>query len=71
MKNKRGCARVIFLLLGIAMMLCSGIALAVLRWQNPDMTDTRLFLEYPLPTITVVIGYLIATLSVSAGRYKR
>jgi predicted membrane channel-forming protein YqfA (hemolysin III family) len=70
MKNKRGCASAIFMLLGIIIALCGVITVIVLRWQNPDMTDTRLFIEYPCPTIAVVVGYIITSISISVGRYK-
>lgn len=57
-----GCILVI-----LAIIACIGalIALVIFQIQHPDMTKLRIFIEYPTPTIIV----LIATVVLYVGRY--
>lgn len=51
--------------IGICGVICSLVMSLVIRFQNLDMTDIRLLLEYPTPTF---IG-LASLLSLVASRY--
>ena len=52
-----GCIMVI---IGLVIGFGSAISAMIFRWNNPDMTEMRQFLENPGPTITSIIGYVIA-----------
>lgn len=56
-------------LIGVVMIVGSGIADAIFEWNNPDMTDMRRLIENPSPTITSVIGCIV--LVIGSGIAKR
>ena len=58
----------IMIVIGFLGEFASGIYSIYLRFSNPDMTSTRLLIEYPQPLIYLIvatvifyIGYKIAT----------
>lgn len=51
-----GCIMVI---IGIIAMLACCVTEVILQIQNPDMTELRLFIEYPAPTIIGIISFII------------
>lgn len=42
----------------LAIVVC-GISAIVLKWTNPDMTEMRLFLTYPWPTIGCFASFVV------------
>ena len=46
------------ILCGFLGMLACAIAALVFKCQNPDMTEMRLFLEYPWPTVWCIVDYI-------------
>lgn len=40
--------------LGLALILIGFVALLMIRFTNPDMTETRLFMEYWYAWITII-----------------
>jgi uncharacterized membrane protein len=51
--------KTIMMIVGFFGLLICGICAIVLRFQNPDMTELRLFLEFPQVTIIGVICAVI------------
>ncbi|MBQ7292118.1 MAG: hypothetical protein IJW79_00110 [Clostridia bacterium] len=51
--------KAIMIIVGFAGLLICGIWATILHFQNPDMTDLRLFLEFPQVTIIGVICAII------------
>ena len=60
----------IMILIGVALGIGSAIAAMVFRWNNPDMTEMRQFLENPGPTITCIIGYVIAVIGCAISKHS-
>lgn len=46
------------------------IASMILNFKNPDMTDMRLFLTYPQPTIIFIISFIVITVSTQIFKNK-
>lgn len=51
--------KTIMMIVGFVGLLICGIWATVLHFQNPDMTELRLFLEFPQATIIGVICAVI------------
>ena len=51
--------KTIMMIVGFVGLLICGIWATVLHFQNPDMTELRLFLEFPQVTIIGVICAII------------
>ena len=55
-----------FLLLGgLSIIIASSIAYLIYHVQNPDMTDLRLFISNPWPTVACLGGWLFMLASSS------
>lgn len=51
----------------IGMIICAVMA-AVFHFQNPDMTDLRMFMEYPGPTIWAIVCYVCSQIGINMGK---
>lgn len=47
------------------LILCGSVGIIVcaiagygFMWHNPDMTEMRRFLEYPWPTVFIIVNYI-------------
>jgi hypothetical protein len=54
-KDIIGCGLILCGFIGI--IICA-IAGCVFAWSNPDMTEMRRFLEYPWPTVWIIVDYI-------------
>ena len=50
---------------GLTIAVIGGIAYFIYQWQNPDMTDLRLFLSNPWPTFLCLFGWSMTIMSTS------
>lgn len=60
--NVKGYIGLILIAISFLAIVVCGISAIVLKWTNPDMTEMRLFLTYPWPTIgcfvSLVVGWI-------------
>lgn len=48
---------------GLMIAVIGGIAYFIYQWQNPDMTNLRLFLSNPWPTCLCLLGWSMTLVS--------
>ena len=49
----------VFMIVGLLITLAGGIWYFIYKFQNPDMTDARLFISNPYPSVMCVLGWSI------------
>ena len=59
----------IMIFIGLGLIIYAGVSATIFRFQNIDMTDMRLFMENPAPTILVIIGYIMARVGISFTKH--
>lgn len=60
----------ILLVIGICLIIYAGVSATVFRFQNIDMTELRLLVENPAPTVIVIIGYIVAQIGIELVKHK-
>lgn len=65
MKNAKAIIGIILILLGFITILCCAVWAIVFHIQNPDMTEMRMLIENPYPTIFCVIGYVVGRIGLA------
>jgi hypothetical protein len=55
MKDFKGILGCALISCGLIGMIVCAIAACVFAWQNPYMTEMRRFLEYPWPTVWIIV----------------
>lgn len=58
-KSKKTTIRFALTLVSLIGMIACVVSATVFHFQNPDMTDLRLFIEFPWPTIGAVICLVV------------
>ena len=58
-KSRKTTIRFTLILISLIGMLACVISATVFYFQNPDMTELRRFIEFPWPTIGVVICLVV------------
>jgi hypothetical protein len=58
----------IMILIGLGLIIYAGISATIFRFQNIDMTDMRLFIENPAPSILVIVGYIMTRVGISFAK---
>lgn len=60
--NVKGYIGLILMAISFLVIVVCGISAIVLKWTNPDMTEMRLFLTYPWPTVccyaSLIVGWI-------------
>lgn len=55
----------IMIFVGFGLIIYALISAIIFRFQNIDMTELRLFIENPMPTIVAIIGYVVACIGMA------
>ena len=60
--NVKGFIGLILMAISFLAIVVCGVVAIVLEWTNPDMTEIRLFLTYPWPTVgcfaSLIVGWI-------------
>lgn len=60
MKNKlKNVVSLILFIVGICLMITALVWALIYNFQNPDMTELRLFLSNPYPSIMALLGLIM------------